>query len=325
MMPFGYALGDRYFLTNTQQDDRNAWVNQAVNLDRFIRQNGLPDAFAESAERCYLPFAEWLEARLIEKHGDTFVLGINGAQGTGKSTLAQLISEYLTRQHGRQIVILSIDDIYLTREERKSLSRSVHPLLSTRGVPGTHDVALGLSVIERLRSLRQDETISIPRFDKSRDDRHAPCDWSITTGPVDLVIFEGWCVGSQATTHADLQEPMNALESSADADGRWRTYVNDALRTDYAQLFAALDGLLFLQVPDFDAVYRWRLEQEHKLRQSAKEEANAVMSDEQVAQFIQFYERITRNNITAMPAMANAIIRLGNDHQAISLSFPVGA
>jgi D-glycerate 3-kinase len=297
-------------------------VDEAVNLDKFIQQNGLPDVFSESAERCYLPYAEWLDVRVAANHGETYVLGINGAQGTGKSTLAHLLGEYLTSERGRTVVILSIDDIYLTRDERRLLSQSVHPLLSTRGVPGTHDVSLGVSVIERLRSLQKDETVDVPRFDKSRDDRHAPSDWATVTGPVDLVIFEGWCVASQATTDAELQLPVNALESSADADGRWRSYVNDKLATDYVQLFAALDDLLFLQVPDFDAVLRWRLEQEHKLRQSAMQDANGIMSDAQVAEFIQFYERITRNNIKVLPSMASAVIQLGDDHQAISLSFP---
>ena len=293
-----------------------------MNLNKFIQQNGLPDVFSESAERCYLPFAEWLDARVAEKQGETYVLGINGAQGTGKSTLAHLLAEHLTSEHRRAVVILSIDDIYLTQGARRSLSQNVHPLLSTRGVPGTHDVSLGVAVIEQLRSLQQGETVKVPRFDKSRDDRCPPSDWATVVGPVDLVIFEGWCVASKATTDDELQHPVNSLESSADADGRWRSYVNDKLATDYVQLFAALDDLLFLQVPDFDAVLRWRLEQEHKLRQSATQDANAIMSDEQIAEFIQFFERITRNNINVFPSMASAIISLGDDHQAISLSFP---
>ena len=293
-----------------------------MNLNRFIQQNGLPEAFAASAERCYLPFAGWLEAQMAEHHGDTYVLGINGAQGTGKSTLAQLLSEYLASEHGRRVVILSIDDIYLTREERRSLGQSVHPLLSTRGVPGTHDVALGLWVIERLRTLQPGETVDVPRFDKSRDDRHPSSDWTTVSGPVDLVIFEGWCVGSQATPDAELQQPINALEALADADGSWRRYVNDKLRTDYVRLFETLDGLLFLRVPNLEAVLRWRLEQEHNLRQRARKDANAIMSDKQVADFIQYYERITRNNIRDLPSKAQAVIELGEDHQAISLSYP---
>ncbi len=292
-----------------------------MNLDKFIRQNGLPDSFSESAERCYLPFAEWLDSRVAANRGETYVLGVNGAQGTGKSTLAHLISEYLASERQRKVVVLSIDDIYLTRDERQSLGETVHPLLSMRGVPGTHDVALGVAVIAQLRSLQHGETMSVPAFDKSRDDRYAASDWTVVSGPVDLVIFEGWCVASKPSADAELQEPINALEASADANGHWRRYVNDKLGTEYVSLFAALDGLLFLQVPDFDAVLRWRLEQEHKLRQSAEPNANRIMSDGQVAEFIQYFERITRNDLATLPSTANAVIKLGDDHQAISLLF----
>ena len=100
-----------------------------------------------------------------------------------------------------------------------------------------------------------------------------------------------------------------------------RNYVNEKLGTDYVRLFETLDGLLFLRVPDFDAVLRWRLEQEHELRQNAAEGADAIMSDEQVARFIQFYERLTRNNIEVLPSRADAVIELGDDHQAVSLNF----
>ncbi|NNC78389.1 MAG: hypothetical protein HKN77_10530 [Woeseiaceae bacterium] len=293
-----------------------------MNLDSFIQRNRLPDEFAESAENYFFPFAEWLQTQLAGKHGETYVLGVNGAQGTGKSTLAQLISEYLAREHGRKVVVLSIDDIYLTRKEREALGQSIHPLLKTRGVPGTHDVALGAAVIKRLRTLRQGNAVDVPRFDKSSDDRCAPVDWPTVAGPVDLVIFEGWCVGSQATTEAELQEPVNALEASQDSDGRWRRYVNDKLGNEYAELFQELDSLLFLKVPDFEAVQRWRLEQEQKLRQSAGKNATAVMSDEEVVEFIQYYERITRENLHVLPSIADAVIELDDNHQAISLNYP---
>lgn len=290
-----------------------------MNLDEFCQQHGLPESYRESARRSFLPFADWLEDRMA-KHGDrTYVLGLNGAQGTGKSTLAQLIHDYLTVNYASNVVILSIDDIYLTRQERQKLADQVHPLLRTRGVPGTHDVALGMSVIEQLTSLQPGATLQVPRFDKSRDDRFPQCDWNTVTGPVDLLIFEGWCVASKPVSDAELEVPVSALESCEDADGRWRTYVNERLRSEYAKLFAFLDSLLFLRAPDFDAVLRWRLEQEHKLRDIAGEDANAIMSDEQVATFIQHYERITRNNLAVLPALADAVVELDVDHCATSL------
>ena len=292
-----------------------------MNLESFCQRHGLPAVYAEFAGRYFLPFADWLEGRVAEHSDGAYVLGLNGAQGTGKSTLAALLSEYLAAEYDRNVVVLSIDDIYLGREERLSLGKRIHPLLSTRGVPGTHDIELGIRVIKRLKSMQAGESFSIPRFDKSRDDRFPRSDWGTVTGAVDLVIFEGWCVASQSVPDAELDEPINALEASADSDGRWRNYVNNRLRTDYAQLFELLDGLLFLKAPCFDAVLRWRLEQEHKLRQNAAANADAIMSDEQVATFIQHYERITRQNIALLPSIADAVIGLANDHAAISLTY----
>jgi D-glycerate 3-kinase len=97
--------------------------------------------------------------------------------------------------------------------------------------------------------------------------------------------------------------------------------VNDQLAGDYVRLFAALDSLLFLQAPDFAAILRWRQQQERQLRQRAGKDAHAVMSDAEVAQFIQYYERITRNNLEVLPRTATAVIEIGQDHQAISLEF----
>lgn len=287
-----------------------------MNLEKFIERHRLPAAFVESAEQCYFPYAKWLETQLASKPNETYVLGINGAQGTGKSTLADLVCEYLSHNYARTSVVLSLDDIYLTKAERERLGEEVHPLLRTRGVPGTHDVSLGLAVIEKLRNQQEGDSIAVPRFDKAQDDRCPTNEWPSIDGPVDLVIFEGWCVGSQPQAQAELATPINRLESEEDANGDWRTYVNDQLNNEYTALFGQMDSLLFLQVPNFDAVLRWRTEQETKLRDKVGKGAEGVMSDEQVARFIQHYERITRHNLAVLPSKADRVISLDDDHQA---------
>ena len=292
-----------------------------MSLEAFIDRHRLPAAFTESAERCYLPCADWLHAQIAvhEADGltDAYVLGINGAQGTGKSTLADLLADVLDERYGYRVVVLSIDDIYKTRAEREAMARDVHPMFLTRGVPGTHDVQLGIDTIDALHTLKDGETVRVPRFDKSVDDRCPESEWTEVEGSVDVVIFEGWCVGSRAVDDEQLNEPVNALEAERDPDGTWRRTVNDALKTDYRRLFALLNSLVFLKAPDFDCVYRWRLEQEHKLRDKAGD-ASGVMSDDEVATFIQFYERITRDNLSRLGESANATIELAPDHSAVS-------
>jgi D-glycerate 3-kinase len=290
-------------------------------MEAFLARHRLPEAFVDTATRYYMPFAKWLEQRLVIRAHPGFVLGINGAQGTGKSTLSSFLADYMQAEYGRTVIELSLDDLYLTSAERKQLALTVHPLLATRGVPGTHDVELGCKVIDRLRTLKANDRLPVPRFDKSVDDRVPESDWPVATGVVDLVILEGWCVGSVASSTDDLDEPVNNLEAEEDPRRDWRGYVNKQLATVYRQLFSRLDALLFLEAPNFDVIYQWRLEQEHKLRDATSSRAHGVLSDAQVARFIQHFERITRRNLEQLTASADVVIALGDDHQARSIRF----
>lgn len=241
-----------------------------------------------------------------------FVLGICGAQGSGKSTLSDGLAERL-RADGLSVAVLSLDDLYLTREQRQDLARTVHPLLATRGVPGTHDVALGLAVLD---GLAQPGPVALPRFDKAVDTRAA--EPVRVEGPVDVVLFEGWCVGAVPQDAAALANPVNDLERTRDRDGRWRHYVNAALAGDYQRLFARIDALVLLAAPDFTIVRDWRIEQEESLRRTlraAGRPTDTTMSDEQVAGFIQFYERLTRHILAEMPGRAKLILNLNEKRQ----------
>lgn len=292
-------------------------VDQRFELETFIQQHRLPAAFESTARDYFAPLGDWLEAQLQAYGRPGFILGINGAQGTGKSTLSSFLAAWLRAMHGRCVAELSIDDIYLTRAEREQLARDVHPLLLTRGVPGSHDVALGTRTLTSLRSLVAGETLAVPRFDKAQDDRCPRESWPSVAGPVDLIIFEGWCVGSEAQEDSELLSAINVLEENEDADGRWRQYVNHALATTYPALFDLLDALVVIEAPDFEAIIRWRTEQEHKLRERVATTSSRVQSDDEIVRFVQHYERVTRNNFSTLPDRADVVLTLGGDHQVI--------
>lgn len=248
-------------------------------------------------------------ARAMAAHPGLFVLGICGAQGSGKSTLTDALATQL-RRDGVTVACLSLDDLYLTRAEREHLARAVHPLLRTRGVPGTHDLALGLQVLERLA---RGEAVALPRFDKARDDRAPETDWPVSPAQVRILILEGWCVGARPQQEQALAEPVNAVEAEQDADGRWRHYVNKMLAGDYQRLFGRIDRLLLLAAPGFEVVGAWRQQQEQALR--AARGADGGMSDAEVLDFIRHYERLTRHILEEMPARADMTLFLDQDRQ----------
>jgi len=251
-----------------------------------------------------LVLADRLADALARTRRRPLVVGICGAQGSGKSTLAEALARRFPRT-----ATLSLDDLYLTRAERAALAQSQHPLFATRGVPGTHDVALGIATLDALRA---GETTRLPRFDKAKDDR-APSDmWREACAPCDLVIFEGWCVGAVPQAEEALTEPVNDLERIEDPDGRWRRMVNAVLAGAYQDLFARLDLLILLAAPDWETVGRWRQEQEVGLRRTSGEGAG-VMDEAAVARFVQHYERLTRHILREMPARADMVLRLSAD------------
>lgn len=243
--------------------------------------------------------ASWrmIAARLGE---GLLVAGLCGAQGSGKSTLARALSER-AREEGIPAAVLSLDDLYRTRAEREELGRTVHPLLRTRGPPGTHDVALGLAAIA---TLERGEPAPLPRFDKGCDDRAPETAWESASADTRLLIFEGWCVGAVPQDEAALAAPVNALERDEDPQGVWRSHANRALAAGYARLFARLDLLILLAAPGFDVVAEWRGQQEQELRRSNAPEA---MDDDAIARFVQHYERLTRHVIAEMPARADLV------------------
>lgn len=234
-------------------------------------------------------------------------IGLCGAQGSGKSTIAAGLMSRL-RARGISAATLSIDDLYLGHEHRAVLARDVHPLLRTRGVPGTHDVPLGLSIFA---ALGRGDAVRLPRFDKARDDRVSESYWPFVAAGLDVLIFEGWCVGAKAEPLEQLDHPVNRLERDEDADSSWRRFVNAALASGYQQLFARLDRLVLLAAPGFDIVHGWRLDQERRLRETSS--GPGIMNDDEVGRFVEHYERLTQHILREMPSRADLTIRLAAD------------
>lgn len=282
-------------------------------VDNFLRREALPESYRDVLRAHVLPLGEEL-ATATRGLDRPLRVGLCGAQGSGKSTMVAALAAQLTAR-GLTVAALSLDDCYLTHAERQALARSVHPLLATRGVPGTHDVALAQRTFA---SLALSGETALPSFDKAVDDRREVSRWPRVAGPADVVLFEGWCVGARPQSPEALREPVNALERDEDPGGTWRGYVNAALEGPYRPLFDGFDRLVLLQAPSFEVVFDWRREQERKLARrvaASGEPATRVMNEAQLARFIAHYERLTRHILQEMPPRADVLFTLTADRR----------
>ncbi len=271
------------------------------------------------AQRWFTPLADALAAHQ-KGAGRPVVVGINGCQGSGKTTLCDYLRGDLEYRHGLRSVCLSLDDFYHTRARRERLAASVHPLLLTRGVPGTHDMALLQRTLDALLHADYPEPIAVPRFDKARDDRRPRAAWEPVEEPVDLVLLEGWCLGARPQTGEELAVAVNALERDEDPDGTWRAHVNSALAREFEPLYRRIDQWAMLRAPSFDRVYCWRLEQERKLAASLVTSvdngaASRLMDEVQLARFVQYFQRLTVHCLEWLPGRVDHLYLLDEQRQ----------
>lgn len=270
------------------------------------------DAFRRLG-RYYLTTAAWI----ADDRGSARIIGITGAQAAGKSTFTALLSLTLEHGFGLRAATVSLDDLYLTRAERECLALDVHPLLKTRGVPGTHDVELGSALLRQLLAAGPTDDTWIPVFDKGLDDRKPVSDWRRFTGRPDIVLLEGWCVGARPQRPEELIPPLNVLEANEDRDGTWRRYVNERLRTDYAEFFDAVRRLAMLQVPDMAHVLAWREQAEQELRAAGTPQA---MGKDELRRFVMHFERLTRHMLSDLPGRADLVLSLDEHHDISRLN-----
>ena len=288
---------------------------------KFLKtQEALSEPFRDKIgqlQNFYIPISQKIYKNYL-KTKKTKVIGLTGGQGSGKSTISKILKIILEEGFKLNTVIFSIDDFYKTLKERKKMSLKVSPLFLTRGVPGTHDTKMLFNCLKNLKK-KKFKKIYIPKFDKSIDDRTKKVKWQFIKIKPQIVIFEGWCVGVSAQKKSDLLVPINTLEKEKDKKRIWRNRVNKELKGNYKKIFKLIDKTIFLKVPSFRYVYQWRLLQEKKLRITSK--GKKIMTENQIKNFIMFYERLTKHMLKNLSKKVNFLIKIDNKHRLKSMRF----
>ena len=260
-----------------------------------------------------IPICFWI-AKKADKQKPYFI-GLAGGQGTGKTTISSIIKIILEKYFKLKVFKISIDDFYKTRKERINLSKKIHPMLMTRGVPGTHDIKMMLDFFKKTK-LKRFKKMKLPNFNKAIDDRSPKKTWYNINQQPDIIIFEGWCVGARAEINKTLKKPINSIEKTNDENLVWRKYVNQQLKTKYKKLYSQLNCMIYLKAKNFSLLQKWRLKQEKKLWLKTKMKSrHKIMSKGDVINFMQTYQRITQNMFKNMPKYASIILNLNDNHQ----------
>jgi len=272
----------------------------------------------KSLKKIYIPISFWIENK-YKKKGETLILGFSGGQGSGKTTVTGILKIILKKFFKRRIHVSSIDDFYKTLEDRNKISNKIHPLLKTRGVPGTHDINLVKNFFNIIRK-KKFKKIKLPKFEKAMDNRLEKKYWFNIKQKPEIVILEGWCVGARPQSNSLIKRPINILEKYEDKDLKWRKYVNEKLKKEYKKLFVMIDHLIFMKIPNFKVVFKWRLLQEIKLKKKSYSNKK-IMSYNEIKRFIMFYERITLQMMKDLSKSASIVMSLNKNHEIKKVLF----
>tara|TARA_Y100000590_G_scaffold273834_1_gene307487 strand:+ start:1335 stop:2258 length:924 start_codon:yes stop_codon:yes gene_type:complete len=271
-----------------------------------------------SLKKIYIPISFWIENK-YKKKGKTLFIGFSGGQGSGKTTIAGILKIILEKFFKRKTHVSSIDDFYKTINERNKMSFDIHPLFKTRGVPGTHDTNLIEKFFNFIRK-KKFKKFKLPKFDKSSDDRLKKKYWLNIKKRPEIVILEGWCIGAKPQSISQVTKITNILEKNEDKHSIWRKYVNKKLQKEYKKIFSMIDHILFIKIPNFNMVFKWRLLQENKLRKKSHAKKK-VMSYNEIKRFIMFYQRITLQMIKDLSKSASVVMFLKKNQEIKKVLF----
>ena len=301
-------------LTFSKKDDfKKILTKSKPGLIRLAKELYIEDISDDFFLEIVIPLSFYLNS--FNKKNTPYLIGLTGGQGSGKTTLSLFIQQVLQDIFKRKAVGFSIDDIYKTKSERNKIAKKIHPLCSVRGVPGTHDISLGIRTINNLFKAKPSTITYIPSFSKIEDKHYPKKNWQKYKGRPDFIFFDAWCGGAKPIPKNKWRPPLNKLEIEKDPEQIWAKWSNSELAGEYQSLFNRFDKLIFIQVEKMESVYENRWLQEKTMSKGVKDKKllKNIMTKNQIKNFVMHYERLTRHILEEMPDQADIVIYRENN------------
>lgn len=313
-------------LWGVDEQNQAAWLDEQIKIFEKVHaayndmQNmlGIPgDSFDDTMLQVYIPVSQWIYQKYLQLHKSNcgqVIIGIGASIGAGKSTMSRAIKLIFESTLNLTAAVVSIDNLYRTKYQRKIMADEIHPLFEYRGVPGTHDLNIADSVFYALKTASNNSEILIPVFDKSIDDRLPEEQWELHQGRPDIIIFEGWCVGAKPQSLEALLIPVNSIEEKLDRDAVWRVYSNEQLKNGYQGLFSVPDALIFLRIPGWEMTLnqRWEQKEEKREKHLSRDDYNYVLM---------LCQRLSQQMNKEMPNRADLILGIDETRRLIDVRF----
>ena len=281
-------------------------IRKNFNVNEKLIKNTIKEEFYNISGRILkLPDIEKIYMPLFKKIRSKKMIMIAGSQGSGKSSLSELIKNVYKKHYQKKVTIISIDDFYHSIKKRNAMSKNIHPLFKVRGVPGTHDIALLKNALWNIK--KKQFPVYLPIFDKTKDIRKK---YRRKISSSDLVILEGWCVGASPLPNDYLFKNINTIEKNSDKQNVWRKNYNRYLK-DYQHLFKLFNCYIYILTPSWKNVISWKYKQELKLRN----QKNNLKLLSKLKEFIMYYEKITRWMMQTSKLNCNILIKVDKEQK----------
>ncbi|MGF1571017.1 MAG: glycerate kinase [Nodosilinea sp.] len=275
------------------------------------------EAYLSMYWQLWLPLALTLKAARQQLNAP-LIQGVLGGQGTGKTTLCQILCHLLGAM-GYRAVGLSIDDLYKTHAERAQL-RQADPRLRWRGPPGTHDIDLGIATLDQIRASPPGGMVPLPRFDKSLYDGDGDRVQPEPVQGVDVLLFEGWFLGARPATSEQVERFSEPGWSAAD-----RQFAQDmnAQLAAYLPLWDRLNRLMVLYPEDYRISKLWRRQAEQQMKAQGK----TGMDDHTIDEFVEYFWKALHPDLFITPLKhdgqhVNLVVEINLDRTPSAIYVP---